>query len=496
MPPTKKSSVSPSFDRSRRASWASPQPHAAQKAFPSRSHVAALDQLVAAIRRGERIVVATGAPGAGKTTLCLALRQESDELTFVTTVFDPRLKPEQLLARMLRDFGLITESQAQATQPGDRQALASAVSRFLASLRLLGARAVVVVDDAEQVSVDTLEELRHLSEPSEGEPSRLRLVLIGRAPVDSLLKREFQTLDREVTTRVRLSALGPDEILPYALHRQRDRRGVLGEGGDTADQALTARLTAPVVSRIYEQTGGIPSLVNDLVGAALDTTDDVEDAHGTQTPSTSVPSESPAASGRGFLASVVALVTIGLAVGGWWWTRGPVVPAERAAAQMRDPGLSGSPVAVADRAVTIPADPSNADRPVRAVEVEGSARSQLDTPAPAFTEQVAAAAGSPAVAPPETETAPIERPIGTTGQPSSATGAYRITVASFRSPENAAEAVAMLKALNLAPDIVVVEQERWHRVFAGPFETREDAAAAQRMLAGAGFPDTLVNPAR
>jgi type II secretory pathway predicted ATPase ExeA len=433
-----------------------------------------LDQLVGAIRRGERLVVATGAPGAGKTTLCLALRQEADDLTFVTTIFDPRLRPEHLLARMLRDFGLIAENQAASVRAGDRDTLVSTASRFFASLRLLGARAVVVVDDAEQLSTSALDELRKLSDPSNGEPAALRIVLVGRASLDTVLKRpELQALDRAVTTRVRLTALGSDEILPYLLHRRRDRASIPDERAVEPDRPATARLTTPVIERICEQTGGIPSLVNDLAGSLLDGPAE-EHAAVADTLVGGSTTTAGHRSTRRFLVPVLAVVAMTV-VGVWRWSGGTSPSQSKATARVEEPAVGRGPSAQ-----------------LAATPAAATARQPEAGVVAISTDREVPLAPPPVALPPGHETG-FEKPVGTAGGPSLPSNAYRITVASFRSPENASDAVSMLKALQIAPGVAVIVQEKWHRVVAGPFATLDDATAAQRILASAGYADTLLS---
>lgn len=474
VPETEKSTRLRTFDRIQRARQAAPLPSMSHKAFPSRSHVAATDQITAALQRGEGFIVATGAPGSGKTTLCLGLRQVADDRTFVATLFDPRFKPEQLVASVLRDFGLIAQGQAATTTAADRDALLATAARFFSSLRLLGARAVVIVDDAEQLSTEALVEFRKLSQSADGEPMPVRIVLVGRASLDTVLTRpELEVVDRAVLTRVRLTALAPDEVLAYVLHRRRDRAGIGADQSPEADLAVARRLTPQAIDLVCERTGGIPALVNDHVARIIDGREEDE----------RVVAEGPAGTPtrtsswmRRVLVPTFAGATIGLAaLGVWFWSNPRTSSVRQTAARAQE---------------------STAPQATTAVPIAASPRAAAPLAVPAAPEPLRAIAPEASDAAAPTASASAEWPvstIGTTGTAATPADGYRITVASFRSPERATDAASALKTLQLARDVVVIHDGKWHQVITGPYPALDQALAAQRALAQAGFPDTVLS---
>jgi len=488
LPNTQKSPWPPSLDRPHRASSGSDTSTTKPpQAFPSRSHALALDQILAALDRGEPFIVATGAPGAGKTTLCLSLRQQTDDRTFVTTVFDPRVKPGRMLANLLRDFGLMTEAQASAAQEADRDALAAAARRFLASLRLLGARAIAIVDDAEQLPAEVLLELYRLSTASTTEPSSLRIVLVGRASLDTVLKRsELANINRTISTRVRLTALGTEEMLPYVLHRRRSRLADQPNVILPSEETIAARLTPDAIERVWDRTGGIPALVNDAVTRLLDRPEE----HPDSAPDLGSPVPT-VASRRGWdwhMPAAAVVVAIGVAIAMWRGSPAPGPTGQRSRAVTRP--APAIPVAVPAAtppaaAAPTPVPPSEASAqptpPVQEASPEPTAVSVRRAPEPATTH------------PPPSEVRGSSQPVGTSGGATRGDRMYRITVASFRSADNAADAVQILKAAAVAPEVLTVSQDGWHKVIVGPFDTLDETTTAQRALEAAGFPNTLVH---
>lgn len=477
MPQAEKSSLSPSLARIGAAARATPQPPAAPRAaFPSRSHAGAIRQVLEAIDRREPLIVAIGGPGSGKTTLCLALRQHADDHVFVTTVFDPRLTPTQLLTRLLRDWGVISEHEGGVLRD-DRERLQSAAGRFLVSLTSIGARCVVVIDDAEQLPSETLEQLDAMVHLPDDASACLRLVLVGRASLETQLKRSKlkAVTAGKVLPQARLVGLEAAEIVPYVQHRQRAHVGG-PSGGREPD--VSARLDARAVARILEQTGGVPALVDDAVSRVLDD---------------SVPLEPDATTGFGetwswprlLLVPAFAALLLGVGISLWWRSSRP------------GSSLAPPPTAEPLSARTRTQEPT--PRPTAAASPEAAA------PQPASlssAEPTGTAAPSPSVAPEaiaaRTDPEPASRPreaaaIGTTGQPAPGARGYRLIVASFRVRENAEAAVAALTALRIAPDIATITDERWHRVVVGPFQTLGEVGAAQQALAEAGYTDTVVS---
>src|SRR5262245_53536598 len=149
--------------------------------FRSPAHAPAFDELQAGIRRREGLIVLTGEIGMGKTTLCRAVLQNLDRRTFAAFVADPFASREDLLKTLLVDFGVTSMGElARGRFHGaSRSDLSYPLYEFLDSLVPLQAFAVVVIDEAQNLSLPLLEEIRVLSELERRE-KLLQVVLVGQ----------------------------------------------------------------------------------------------------------------------------------------------------------------------------------------------------------------------------------------------------------------------------------------------------------------------------
>src|SRR5204863_4047092 len=132
----------------------------------SRSHAPIYDDLLAGIRRREGLIVLTGDIGTGKTTLCRAVLQDLDRKTFTTFVPDPFVSREDLLKIMLIDFGVMSVDDLKTGRlnGASRPDLSYPLYEFLNSLVPLQAFAVLIIDEAQNLSPALLEEIRILSD--------------------------------------------------------------------------------------------------------------------------------------------------------------------------------------------------------------------------------------------------------------------------------------------------------------------------------------------
>src|SRR4051812_1907984 len=156
--------------------------------FESASHTNALEQLAYAIGRREPIIVVTGEIGTGKTLLCRTVLQRLDRATFVSVINNPLLERDDLLKQMLQDFGVISTDRTSAPST-TRHDLVHALEGFLSSLIDLNAHAVVLIDEAQHVQPDVLEQIRLLSNIDAPSGTRLQIILVGQLDLETLLER-------------------------------------------------------------------------------------------------------------------------------------------------------------------------------------------------------------------------------------------------------------------------------------------------------------------
>ena len=229
--------------------------------YRSESHGNAFDLLQYSIRRREGFVVVTGDIGTGKTTLCRALLEEIDRTTFTALVLNPFLTEEDLLKRILQDFGVVSRDEAKAGRLSNvtKQELIEALYDFLLSLIPLHASAVLIIDEAQNLPLPVLEQIRILSNLETDKEKLLQIILVGQLNLQTLLRSpELRQLDQRVSIRYELKPLDADAVSAYVAHR-------LTIAGGRAAVSFTAK----ALRRVHRWSGGIPRLINLICDRAL-----------------------------------------------------------------------------------------------------------------------------------------------------------------------------------------------------------------------------------
>jgi general secretion pathway protein A len=225
--------------------------------YHSASHDQVAQELLTAIRRREGIVILTGAPGSGKTTLCRAVVEQLDRRTLTSFVSDPRAGTEGLLKAVLADFGVMDDVRNGAGRMTRRE-LNAALRQFLGSLAPLQAFAVVVIDSADSLEVDVLQHLRMLSDIVSRD-RLLQVVLVGRPELLGLVSRpELQQLAQRVSVRCALEPLEECETGDYLTHRL----AVAGWSGPSLFDPAAQ-------TRVHEFSAGNPRVINQIADRAL-----------------------------------------------------------------------------------------------------------------------------------------------------------------------------------------------------------------------------------
>jgi len=229
--------------------------------FKSASHANAFEVLHYAIRRREGFAVITGDIGTGKTTLCRALLDQVDRRTFTALVLNPFLAEEDLLRLVLQEFGVVSRDEVRRGRLAgvSKQGLIEALNDFLLSLRALGAQALLIIDEAQNLPLHVLEQIRILSNLETEKEKLLQIVLVGQSNLKDLLKRpELRQLDQRVSIRYDLKPLSAEETAAYVQHR-------LSVAGGGAAVSFAPKAMA----RVHRFTAGIPRLINLLCDRAL-----------------------------------------------------------------------------------------------------------------------------------------------------------------------------------------------------------------------------------
>lgn len=228
--------------------------------FSKSSHGIAFDTLVAGIRRREGILALTGEVGVGKTTLCRAVLHSLNQRAFAAFVPDPFLSREDLLKTLLIDFGIVSLNDIRTgrLRGASRTDLSYPLYDFLESLQPLKAFVVVMIDEAQNLTSELLEELRILSD-LENRQKLLEVLLVGQPELQSRLSTpEMRQLSQRVTVRCELCPLGPEDVQPYVSHRLT----VAGNDGRVQFRDVAIEL-------VFAASQGIPRVINLICDRAL-----------------------------------------------------------------------------------------------------------------------------------------------------------------------------------------------------------------------------------
>ena len=250
--------------------------------FASASHSAALAQVAYALERREPLVVITGEIGTGKTLLCRTVLQRLRRKTFLSVINDPLLERDDLLKQLLQDFGVIAKDRTRLTE-ASRHELIETLQAFLRSLAPIQAHAVVIIDEAQHLQPDVLEQIRLLSNIDDERGTLLQIILVGQTDLEPLLARpELRQLQQRVSRRLRLEPLNRGEVEQYITHRlarARDgKRPTQLPGATELAEELAAwegisagvEFTPEAIHAISRLSGGLPRVINLLCDRSLE----------------------------------------------------------------------------------------------------------------------------------------------------------------------------------------------------------------------------------
>lgn len=229
--------------------------------YRSPSHANGLDLFGHVLQRRGGVIVVTGTSGTGKTTLCRTVLNEVDRDTFTALVLDPQISADDLLGLVLQDFGVISREEARVGRPSGLggQELLRTLHDFLRSLVPIGARALLLVDEAQRLPGPVLEQIQRLARLAERGRPLLQIGLVGQLDLrDRLRTPELRALASAVSVRYRLRPLTADETAAYIAHRMR-----------AAGAESTTLFSRRSLQHVYHATAGNPRLINVLCDRAL-----------------------------------------------------------------------------------------------------------------------------------------------------------------------------------------------------------------------------------
>ena len=220
--------------------------------YLSPKHQEAFAHLDFGLKQRGGFMIVTGEVGTGKTTLCRYFLNRLDKDTLSAFVLYPALSVTDLLNAVVRDLGITTE----ATTP---KGLIDDLHRFLLKARHDGKNVVIVIDEAQNLSRDVLEQVRLVSNLETSTEKLIQIVLIAQSELNEILaQKDLRQLEQRVTARYHLTPLSQEEMTNYIRHRLSIAGGI-GK----------VDFTPGALRRFHRFSGGVPRLINLVCDRAL-----------------------------------------------------------------------------------------------------------------------------------------------------------------------------------------------------------------------------------
>src|ERR1700728_985288 len=222
--------------------------------YLSERHAEALAHLLYGINESGGFIQLTGEVGTGKTTVVRTLLSRVPHHADVAVILNPRVTPVEFLLTICEELGL---GIADADRDSVKQ-MVDALNRRLLSAHAEGRRIIVIVDEAQNLSAEVLEQVRLLTNLETPTQKLLQIILIGQPELRELLDRtELRQLAQRITGRYHLEPLSREETLGYVRHRLR----VAG--------AVEDIFTPSALVEVHRLSGGIPRVINVACDRAL-----------------------------------------------------------------------------------------------------------------------------------------------------------------------------------------------------------------------------------
>lgn len=221
--------------------------------FLSDRHREALAHLLYGVGEGGGFVQLTGEVGTGKTTLCRALLEQLPASVDIALILNPKLSGLELVAAVCDELKVHYPCDTQSLK-----VLVDQLNEHLLHAHAAGRRTVLVIDEAQNLSAEVLEQIRLLTNLETAQAKLLQIILIGQPELQVLLARnDLRQLAQRITARYHLGSLTHDETQVYITHRLK----VSGGSGDL--------FTRTAVDEVQRLSGGTPRLINIICDRAL-----------------------------------------------------------------------------------------------------------------------------------------------------------------------------------------------------------------------------------
>ncbi len=223
--------------------------------FASKLHRRALSYLQYGLSQAEGFIVITGGIGTGKTTLANSLLANIEQDILAVQIVTPKLSPDEVVKMVAAKFGI------EVSQRGKTEILKD-LETYLYQLSQQGRRALLLVDEAQNLPLETIEELRMLSNFQQNGKPLLQSFLLGQEELQPILRApNMEQFRQRIVASCHLSALSEDEVTAYIHYRMQN----VGWDNDAKGELFSA----DALARIFEFTKGIPRKINTFMDRVL-----------------------------------------------------------------------------------------------------------------------------------------------------------------------------------------------------------------------------------
>lgn len=227
-----------------------PNPHFV---FLSSIHREAFARLLYGVDSHAGFIALTGEVGTGKTTMLRTLLTQLDPEKYTSAlIFNSCMSGEQLLAGVCREYGIETDEK-------NRSGYLDALNRFLITQNSAGQTVVLVIDEAQNLAPDVLEQVRMISNLETEQDKLIQIILAGQPELNDVLRRhDLRQLNQRITVRCRLTPMTLEDTTHYINHRLK-----------IAGSRIPNIFIPAAIKRIYRFSHGIPRLINVACEQAL-----------------------------------------------------------------------------------------------------------------------------------------------------------------------------------------------------------------------------------
>ena len=221
--------------------------------FMSERHTEALAHLIYGVRESGGFIQLTGEVGTGKTTLVRSLLQQVPDNADVAVILNPQISRNEFLSAICEELGVPLPHSSN-----NIKTLTNALNEYLLENHSRGKRTIVLVDEAQNLRIDVLEQVRLLTNLETTKQKLLQIILIGQPELREILSRnDMRQLAQRVTGRYHLEPLSRNETVAYIDHRLKVA-GAVGQIFSTAAK-----------QELYRLSQGVPRMINVIADRAM-----------------------------------------------------------------------------------------------------------------------------------------------------------------------------------------------------------------------------------